>query len=102
MGDFKGGTTNVFARKTLSAVHSLPSISISGNGIISIMSSDKIISAGSPDLLGRTFFTVRAEWRSRDARCKFVYTWDFTLFGADGRRIGDAIDKTIELRLINK
>jgi hypothetical protein len=50
---FKGGTTNVSHEKTLSAVHSLPAISISGNGIISIMSSDKIISARVTDLLGK-------------------------------------------------
>jgi lysophospholipase L1-like esterase len=50
---FKGGTTNVSHEKTLSAVHSLPSISISGNVIISIMSSDKIISARVTDLLGK-------------------------------------------------
>ncbi len=50
---FKGGPTGVLREKSLSAIPSIPSVSISGNGIISIMSSEKIISARVTDLLGK-------------------------------------------------
>jgi hypothetical protein len=53
---FKGGSTAVKQEPSLyvSVAHPAPAISISGNGIVSILSDDKIISARVTDLLGRT------------------------------------------------
>jgi len=45
---------------------------------------------------------VRAEWRFNATLDASRLHMGFTLFGADGRRIGDAIDKTIELKVNNK
>jgi hypothetical protein len=49
---FKGGSTAV-SREAPSAVRSIPSIAVSENGMISIMSNNKILSARVTDLLGK-------------------------------------------------
>jgi hypothetical protein len=50
---FKGGSTAVSHEKSFSARRSIPAVSISNSGIISIVSSDNILSARVTDLLGK-------------------------------------------------